>query len=88
LGDDPQRGSAAPQLPQQAAPHPIEKAFSADPFDPRFYKASPTLTLTPLGIMVQTFDYLRQHLMRECPDAVKFLETFNDQAPDNESGAA
>jgi hypothetical protein len=38
--------------------------------------------------LVQTFDYLRQHLMKLCPDAVKFLEKFDDQAPDNESGAA
>jgi hypothetical protein len=61
--------------------HPIERAFSADPFDPRFIHNQ---RLTPLGILVQTFDYLRQHLMQACPDAVKFLETIDDQTPDNE----
>jgi len=80
MDHDPQGGSTASQLPQQVAPHPIEKAFSADPFDPRFYRAAPELTLTPLGIMVQTFDYLRRHLMRECPDAVRFLEKFDEDS--------
>jgi hypothetical protein len=51
--------------------HPIEVSFAADPFDPRFVKDQ---RLTPLGIMVQTFHYLRSRLIEVAPDAVEFLE--------------
>lgn len=62
--------------PKQKPIHPIEVSFAADPFDPRF--VGKDRRLTPLGIMVQTFHYLRSHLIAAAPDAVDFLENQND----------
>lgn len=66
--------------PKQKPIHPIEVAFAADPFDPRFYEAGADRRLTPLGQLVQTFWYIRQQLMVSAPDAVKFLEKFDEQS--------
>lgn len=76
--------------PKQKPVHPIEVAFAADPFDPRFYEGSADRRLTPLGMLVQSFWYIRQQLMVACPDAVEFLETFDEQhpAPAREAEAA
>jgi hypothetical protein len=79
----PKRASAPSGPPKYRPPqkpvHPIEVAFAADPFDPRFVENTADRRLTPLGMMVQTFHYLRQHLMRACPDAVRFLEKQDEQ---------
>lgn len=78
--------STAPKGPPKHVPkrkptHPIEVSFAADPFDPRFVEGSADRRLTPLGMMVQTFWYLRQRLMEVCPDQVKFLESMDEQQP-------
>lgn len=62
--------------PVRAKVHPIEQDFFADPFDPRFQEGE-SLTdqrLSPLGMLVQTFGYLRSRLLDVCPDAVEFIE--------------
>lgn len=67
--------SYQPKL-KQPFVHPIELAFAADPLDTRFVDED--RRLTPLGILVQTFHYLRCHLNDVAPDAVAFLEKPND----------
>lgn len=62
--------------PKQKSVHPIEVSFAADPFDPRFVDKD--RRLTSLGRLVQTFHYLRCHLIEAAPDAVTFLENQND----------
>lgn len=61
--------------PKQKPVHPIDASFAADPFDPRFVGRD--RQLTPLGRLVQTFHYLRCHLIEAAPDAVSFLEKQN-----------
>src|SRR5690606_38371963 len=63
--------------PRPVPPHPIDLAFAADPFDARFTTRGPGIEdrrLTPLGLLIQTYHYLRQRLVHECPDAVEFIE--------------
>lgn len=48
------------------------EAFAADPFDKRMVDKD--LTLTTLGVIVQSYWYMREHIRKVAPDVLKFLE--------------